>query len=64
LPIQPKNEITRSLIIDKNVWDEAMLYSKSRYKMSLSKVIEAHLRDWVNKERKKPLENERQGRFF
>ncbi len=64
MPIQPKNEITRSLVIDKNVWDEAMLYSKSRYKMSLSKVIEAHLKEWVKKERRKPLENENQGRFF
>ena len=64
MPIRPKNEVTRSLIIDKDVWDEAMKYSKQRYKMSLSKVIEAHLREWVKKERKKPLDNENQGRFF
>jgi len=64
MPIKPKNEVTRSLIIDKDVWDEAMKYSKLRYKMSLSKVIEAHLKEWIKKERKKPLENENQGRFF
>ena len=62
--IKVKNEVTRSLVIDKQVWEEAMLYSKNRYKMSLSKVIEAHLKEWVKKERKKPLENSNQGRFF
>ncbi len=41
-----------------------MMYAKSRYKMSLSKVIEAHLEQWLKNERKKPLENEKQGRFF
>ena len=64
MPIKPKNEVTRSLVIDKKVWDEAMMYAKSRYKMSLSKVIEAHLEQWLKNERKKPLENEKQGRFF
>jgi len=64
LPVKPKNEVTRSLVIDKDIWDEAMRYSKMRYKMSLSKVVEAHLREWVKKERKIPLDNENQGRFF
>jgi len=64
LPVKPKNEVTRSLVIDKQVWDEAMLYAKGRYKMSLSKVIEAHLKEWVKKERRIPLENSNQGRFF
>jgi hypothetical protein len=64
LPVKPKNEVTRSLVIDREIWDEAMMYSKNRYKMSLSKVIEAHLAEWLKKERRKPLDNERQGRFF
>jgi len=64
MPVKPKNETIRSLVIDKKVWDEAMLYSKARYKMSLSKVIEAHLKEWLKKERKMPLENQNQGRFF
>ena len=64
MPIKPKNEVTRSLVIDKDIWDEAMRYSKARYKMSLSKVIEAHLKEWLKKERKMPLENQNQMRFF
>lgn len=62
--MQPKNEITRSLLIDKTTWDEAMLYSRSRYKMSLSKVIESLLKEWLAKEKRKPLDNEKQGKFF
>jgi len=41
-----------------------MKYSRSRYKMSLSKVTEKLLQDWLAKERRKPLENEKQGQFF
>lgn len=62
--MKPKNEVTRSLVIDKETWDEAMKYSRSRYKMSLSKVTEKLLQDWLSKERRKPLENEKQGQFF
>ncbi len=62
--MQPKDEITRSLLIDKTTWDEAMLYSRNRYKMSLSKVIESLLKEWLAKEKRKPLDNEKQGKFF
>ncbi len=62
--MQPKDEITRSLLIDRKTWDEAMKYSRTRYKMSLSKVIEALLQEWLEKEKKKPLDDERQGKFF
>ncbi len=62
--MQPKDEITRSLLIDKKTWEDAMLYSRSRYKMSLSKVIESLLQDWLAKEKRKPLDNENQGKFF
>ncbi|MEJ2372638.1 MAG: hypothetical protein P8Y16_02365 [Sulfurimonas sp.] len=62
--MKPKDEITRSLLIDKDTWDEAMKYSRVRYKMSLSKVIESLLQEWLTKERRKPLDNEKQGKFF
>ena len=62
--MKPKDEVTRSLLIDKNTWDEAMIYSRSRYKMSLSKVIESLLQEWLTKEKRKPLDNEKQGKFF
>ncbi|MEJ2413874.1 MAG: hypothetical protein P8Y22_01130 [Sulfurimonas sp.] len=62
--MKPKDEITRSLLIDKDTWDEAMKYSRVRYKMSLSKVIESLLQEWLAKERRKPLDNEKQGKFF
>jgi hypothetical protein len=62
--LKPKDEITRSLLIDKDTWDEAMKYSRVRYKMSLSKVIESLLQEWLTKERRKPLDNEKQGKFF
>ncbi len=62
--MKPKDEITRSLLIDKTTWDDAMLYSRSRYKMSLSKVIESLLKEWLTKEKRKPLDNENQGIFF
>ena len=62
--MQPKDEITRSLLIDRKTWDDAMKYSRSRYKMSLSKVIESLLQDWLAKEKRKPLDNEKQGKFF
>jgi len=62
--MQPKDEITRSLLIDRKTWDDAMLYSRNRYKMSLSKVIESLLQEWLVKEKRKPLDNERQGKFF
>lgn len=62
--MKPKDEITRSLLIDRNTWDEAMKYSRSRYKMSLSKVVESLLQDWLAKEKRKPLDNENQGKFF
>ncbi|WP_373002297.1 hypothetical protein [Sulfurimonas sp.] len=62
--MKPKDEITRSLLIDRSTWDEAMKYSRSRYKMSLSKVVESLLQDWLAKEKRKPLDNEKQGKFF
>ncbi len=62
--MQPKDEITRSLLIDKKTWDDAMKYSRTRYKMSLSKVIESLLQEWLAKEKRKPLDNEKQGKFF
>ncbi len=62
--MKPKDEITRSLLIDRGTWDEAMKYSRSRYKMSLSKVIESLLQEWLVKEKRKPLDNEKQGKFF
>jgi hypothetical protein len=62
--MKPKDEITRSLLIDRETWDEAMKYSRSRYKMSLSKVVESLLQEWLTKEKRKPLDNDRQGKFF
>ena len=62
--MKPKDDITRSLLIDRRTWDDAMKYSRQRYKMSLSKVIEALLQEWLTKEKRKPLDNERQGKFF
>jgi hypothetical protein len=62
--LKPKNEITRSLLIDKDTWDESMKYSRERYKMSLSKVIESLLQEWLAKEKRKPLDNTNQGKFF
>ncbi len=55
--MKPKDEITRSLLIDRETWDDAMMYSRNRYKMSLSKVIESLLQEWLVKEKRKPLEN-------
>ncbi len=62
--MKPKDEITRSLLIDKNTWNDSMRYSRERYKMSLSKVIESLLQDWLAKEKRKPLDNSKQGKFF
>ena len=62
--MKPKDEITRSLLIDRNTWEESMKYSRGRYKMSLSKVIESLLQEWLAKEKRKPLDDERQGKFF
>ncbi len=62
--MKPKDEVTRSLLIDKQTWDDAMKYSRVRYKMSLSKVVESLLQDWLTKEKRKPLDNEKQGKFF
>jgi hypothetical protein len=62
--LKPKDEVTRSLLIDRKTWDEAMKYSRGRYKMSLSKVVEKLLQDWLAKEQRKPLDNEKQGKFF
>ena len=62
--MQPKDEITRSLLIDRQTWDDAMKYSRQRYKMSLSKVVESLLQEWLAKEKRKPLDNNKQGKFF
>jgi len=62
--MKPKNEITRSLIIDKETWNDGMKYARQRYKMSLSKVVERLLQEWLEKEKRKPLENERQEKLF
>ena len=62
--MQPKDEITRSLLIDRKTWDDAMKYSRQRYKMSLSKVVESLLQEWLSKEKRKPLDNHKQGNFF
>jgi len=62
--LKPKDEVTRSLLIDKKTWDDAMKYSRSRYKMSLSKVVESLLQEWLAKEKRKPLDNTKQGKFF
>ena len=62
--MQPKDEVTRSLLIDRQTWDDAMKYSRQRYKMSLSKVVESLLQEWLAKEKRKPLDNDKQGKFF
>ncbi len=62
--MKPKDEVTRSLLIDKKTWEDAMKYSRARYKMSLSKVIESLLQEWLEKEKRKPLDNEKQAKFF
>ncbi len=62
--MKPKDEITRSLLIDKDTWNDSMKYSRERYKMSLSKVIESLLQEWLAKEKRKPLDNSKQGKFF
>jgi len=62
--MKPKDEVTRSLLIDRKTWDESMRYSRDRYKMSLSKVIESLLQEWLIKEKRKPLDNKSQGKFF
>lgn len=41
-----------------------MKYSRGRYKMSLSKVTERLLQEWLAKEQRKPLDNEKQKQFF
>jgi len=62
--MQPKDEVTRSLLVDRQTWDDAMKYSRQRYKMSLSKVVESLLQEWLAKEKRKPLDNKSQGKFF
>ena len=62
--MKPKDEVTRSLLIDRQTWDDAMRYSRDRYKMSLSKVVESLLQEWLTKEKRKPLDNKSQGKFF
>ena len=62
--MKPKDEVTRSLLIDRQTWDDSMKYSRERYKMSLSKVIESLLQEWLAKEKRKPLDNSKQGKFF
>jgi len=62
--VKPKDEVTRSLLIDRQTWDDSMRYSRERYKMSLSKVIESLLQEWLAKEKRKPLDNSKQGKFF
>jgi hypothetical protein len=62
--VKPKDEITRSLLIDRHTWEDAMKYSRDRYKMSLSKVIESLLQEWLVKEKRKPLDNSKQAKFF
>ena len=62
--MKTKDEITRSLLIDKTTWEDSMRYSRERYKMSLSKVIESLLQEWLAKEKRKPLDNKSQGKFF
>jgi hypothetical protein len=62
--LKPKDEVTRSLLIDRQTWDDSMKYSRERYKMSLSKVIESLLQEWLAKEKRKPLDNSKQGKFF
>ena len=62
--MKPKDEVTRSLLIDRTTWDDAMKYSRGRYKMSLSKVVEKLLQEWLAKEKRKPLDNDKQGKFF
>ena len=49
----PATEENGSLIIDRATWDESMKYSRDRYKMSLSKVVEALLQEWLTKEKRK-----------
>lgn len=62
--MKPKDEVTRSLLIDRKTWDDAMKFSRDRYKMSLSKVVESLLQEWLTKEKRKPLDNSNQGKFF
>jgi len=58
--MKPKDEFTRSIVIDKMIWEDGMKYARRRYKMSLSKVMEKLLQEWVTKEKRKPLDNPNQ----
>ncbi|MDD2790519.1 MAG: hypothetical protein PHU40_07645 [Sulfurimonas sp.] len=62
--MKPKDEVTRSLLVDRKTWDDSMKYARDRYKMSLSKVVESLLGEWLEKEKRKPLDNTKQGKFF
>lgn len=62
--MQVKDEVTRSLLIDRKTWDDSMIYARQRYKMSLSKAVESLLQEWLAKEKRKPLDNKSQGKFF
>lgn len=62
--MKPKNDVTRSLLVDRQTWDDSMKYTRDRYRMSLSKVVESLLKEWLAKEKRKPLDNSNQGKFF
>ena len=62
--MKKNNDITRSLVVDEVTWKEAKCYARGHYSLSLSKVINSLLVDWVKSEKKKGLLNPNQGQLI
>jgi len=62
--MKKNNDITRSLVVDEVTWNEAKTYARGHYSLSLSKVINSLLSDWVSAEKKKSLLNPNQGKLI
>ncbi len=62
--MEKKNDITRSLVIDKKTWNDAKKYARGNYDKSLSKVIDSLLREWVATEKRKGFNNPNQGKLI
>lgn len=51
--MKKKDNITRSLIVDKATWNDSMKIAKAHYNLSLSAVANNLLSDWLAKEKRK-----------
>lgn len=62
--LKKDTKVRRSLYCDINIWKEAMRHAKSHFGKSASYIIDILLRNWLEAEKKRKVENPKQAKLI